>query len=160
MVEENNNLWIKKQWDLDLRCFPIIRLTDFGRIMDFPEFVWFNCVSGTITPLTPDGTQVKRPPPLLQITSNFLVFYGLSHGTTFEKNGVAQNPIYSKIWWTTSWNCWVENLLLQKNPLQDFISSLIAVILTNESTEFITGHVGGNLEEELHYFAAKNGWEG
>ena len=31
---------------------------------------------------------------------------------------------------------------------------------TNESTEFITGHVGGNLEEELHYFAAKNGWEG
>ena len=31
---------------------------------------------------------------------------------------------------------------------------------TNESTAFITGHVGGNLEEELHYFAAKNGWEG
>ena len=26
--------------------------------------------------------------------------------------------------------------------------------------KFITGHVGGNLEEELHYFAAKNGWEG
>ena len=31
---------------------------------------------------------------------------------------------------------------------------------TNESTAFITGHVGGNLEEELHYFAAENGWEG
>ena len=31
---------------------------------------------------------------------------------------------------------------------------------TNESTEFITGHVGGNLEEELQYFAAKNRWEG
>ena len=54
----------------------------------------------------------------------------------------------------------VENLFLQKNPLQDFLSSLNAVISTNESTEFITGHVGGNLEEELHYFAAKNGWEG
>ena len=49
---------------------------------------------------------------------------------------------------------------LKKNPLQDFLSSLNAVISTNESTEFITGHVGGNLEEELHYFAAKNGWEG
>ena len=28
---------------------------------------------------------------------------------------------------------------------------------TNESKAFITGHVGGNLEEELHYFAAKMG---
>ena len=54
----------------------------------------------------------------------------------------------------------VENLFLQKNPLQDFLSSLNAVISTNESTEFITGHVGGNLEEEMHYFATKNGWEG
>ena len=51
-------------------------------------------------------------------------------------------------------------LIYKKNPLQDFLSSLNAVISTNESTEFITGHVGGNLEEELHYFAAKNGWEG
>ena len=38
--------------------------------------------------------------------------------------------------------------------------SLNAVISTNENTEFITSHVGGSLEEELHYFAAKNGWEG
>jgi hypothetical protein len=44
--------------------------------------------------------------------------------------------------------------------LQDFLSSINAVISTNESTEFIAGHVEGNLEEELHYFAAKNGWEG
>ena len=28
-----------------------------------------------------------------------------------------------------------------KNPLQDFLSSLNAIILTNESTEFISGHV-------------------
>ena len=48
------------------------------------------------SPLTPDRPQVKRPPPSLQITSNFLVFYGLSHGTTFKKNGVAQILIYSK----------------------------------------------------------------
>ena len=40
-------------------------------------------------PLTPDQPQVKRPPPSLQITSNFLVFYGLSHGTTLKKKGVA-----------------------------------------------------------------------
>ena len=45
-------------------------------------------------PVTPDRRQVERPPPSLQITSNFLVFYGLSHGTTLEKNGVAQNVIY------------------------------------------------------------------
>ena len=55
-------------------------------------------------PLTPDRPQVKRPPPSLQITSNFLVFYGLSHGITLEKKCVAQNLKYSKVWWTISWN--------------------------------------------------------
>ena len=34
----------------------------------------------------------------------------------------------------------VENLF-KKNPLQDLLSSLNAVISTNEGTEFITGHV-------------------
>ena len=50
-------------------------------------------------PLTPHSCrpQAERPPPWLQITSNVLVFYGLSHGITFEKNGMAQNLIYSKI---------------------------------------------------------------
>ena len=35
----------------------------------------------------------------------------------------------------------MENLFLHKNPLKDFLSSLNAVISTNESTEFITSHV-------------------
>ena len=35
----------------------------------------------------------------------------------------------------------VENLLFQKSPLQDFLSSLNAVISTNESTPIIMGHV-------------------
>ena len=35
----------------------------------------------------------------------------------------------------------VEKLSLQKDPSQDLLSSLNAVISTNESTEFITGHV-------------------
>ena len=35
----------------------------------------------------------------------------------------------------------VENLFVKKNPLQDLLSSLNAVISTNERTEFITGHV-------------------
>jgi hypothetical protein len=48
-------------------------------------------------PLSPDQRQVERPPPSLQITSNFLVFYGLSHDITLEKKCVAQNFIYSKI---------------------------------------------------------------
>ena len=39
----------------------------------------------------------------------------------------------------------VENLFLQKNPFQDFLSSLNAVISTNESTEFITGYLIYNL---------------
>ena len=39
----------------------------------------------------------------------------------------------------------VENLFLQKNPLQDLLSSLNAVISTNESTRIITGHVIYNL---------------
>ena len=41
------------------------------------------------SPLPPDRPQVKRPPPLLQIISNFLVFYGISHGTTLKKKSVA-----------------------------------------------------------------------
>ena len=32
-------------------------------------------------------------------------------------------------------------IYLKKNPLQDLLSSLNAVISTNESTEFVTGHV-------------------
>ena len=52
---------------------------------------------GCKTPLTPDRPQVKRPPPSLQIISNFLVFYGLLHDITLEKKCVAQNLIYSKI---------------------------------------------------------------
>ena len=39
----------------------------------------------------------------------------------------------------------VENLFFQKNPLQDLLSSLNAVISTNESTRFITGHMVYNL---------------
>ena len=39
----------------------------------------------------------------------------------------------------------VEILFFQKNPLQDLISSLNAVISTNESTRFITGHMVYNL---------------
>jgi hypothetical protein len=39
----------------------------------------------------------------------------------------------------------VENLFFQKNPLQDFLSSLKAVISTNESNRFITGHMIYNL---------------
>ena len=39
----------------------------------------------------------------------------------------------------------VETLFFQKNPLQDFFSSLNAMISTNESTEFLAGHVIYNL---------------
>ena len=35
--------------------------------------------------------------------------------------------------------------IFKTNPSQDFLSSLNAVISTNESTEFITGHVIFNL---------------
>ena len=35
----------------------------------------------------------------------------------------------------------MEILFVKKNPLQDLLSSLNAVISTNESDEFITGHV-------------------
>ena len=35
----------------------------------------------------------------------------------------------------------MENLFPQKNPLRDLLSSLNAVISTNESTQFTTGHV-------------------
>ena len=37
-----------------------------------------------------------------------------------------------------------ENLFLQKNPLQDLLSSLNAVISSNESTQILTGHVSRN----------------
>ena len=38
-----------------------------------------------------------------------------------------------------------KNSFVKKNPLQDFLSSLNAVISTNESTQIITGHVIYNL---------------
>ena len=39
----------------------------------------------------------------------------------------------------------LEKLFLEKNPLQDLLSSLNAVISTNESARIITGHVIYNL---------------
>ena len=38
----------------------------------------------------------------------------------------------------------VENLFFKKNPLQDLLSSVNAVISTNEKIEFITGHMTYN----------------
>ena len=38
----------------------------------------------------------------------------------------------------------MENLFLQKNPLQDLLSSVNAVISTNERVEFITDHMTYN----------------
>ena len=58
-------------------------MEDLESIMVVQEFYVF------LSPLTPDRRQVERPPPSLQITSNFLVFYGVSHGTTLKKKGVA-----------------------------------------------------------------------
>ena len=57
----------------------------------------------------------------------------------------------------------VEKLFL-KNPLQDLLSSLNDVISTNESTEFITGHVIYNpaytykfqLKTTFHYLNRKS----
>ena len=39
----------------------------------------------------------------------------------------------------------MENLFFQKNPLQDLLSSLNAVISTNESIQFTPGHMVYNL---------------
>ena len=39
----------------------------------------------------------------------------------------------------------METLFFQKNPLQDLLSILNAVISTNESTKFIIGHMIYNL---------------
>ena len=39
-------------------------------------------------PLTPDQHFVKKPPPLLQITPNFLISYRFSHTTTLKKKDV------------------------------------------------------------------------
>ena len=58
---------------------------------------------------------------------------------------------------TVEWSDWWKIYFYKKILYKIFFSSLNAVISTNESTEFITGHVGGNLEEEWHYFAAKMG---
>ena len=38
-------------------------------------------------------------------------------------------------------NALVENVIVKKNPLQDLLSSLIAVISTNERNRILTGHV-------------------
>ena len=43
-------------------------------------------------------------------------------------------------WYKFEWSHWWKSYF-KKNPLQDLLSSLNDVISTNESTEFITGHV-------------------
>ena len=48
---------------------------------------------------------------------------------------------------------WWKIYFYKKNPLQDFLSSLNAVISTNESTEFITDHALKN----HHTLLFKNG---
>ena len=54
----------------------------------------------------------------------------------------------------------VENLFLKKNPLQDLLSSLNAVISTNESTRFITGHVIYNPAYTYKFqLKTTNGWQ-
>ena len=70
-------------------------------------------ISRLLAPLTPDRPQVKRPPPLLQITSNFLVFYGLSHGITLKKRA------------------WSKILRIQKSDklFQVFLATIIGQIL-------------------------------
>jgi hypothetical protein len=45
------------------------------------------------SPLTPDQRQVKKPPPSLQITSNFLVFMGF-HMLTLLKRSVWLKILY------------------------------------------------------------------
>ena len=41
------------------------------------------------SPLTPDREMSKNSTPLLKSTCYLPVFYGLSHGTTLKKKGVA-----------------------------------------------------------------------
>ena len=41
--------------------------------------------------------------------------------------------------------------IFSKNPLQDLLSSLNVVISTNESTQFITGHVIYNLADTYKF---------
>ena len=47
-----------------------------------------------------------------------------------------QKSVFQDLW---------EMIILRSNCLQDLLSSLNSVISTNESTEFITGHVIYNL---------------
>ena len=48
-------------------------------------------------PLFPDGRQVESPPPSLHITSNVLVFYGVSHDITFEKECGSKSYIFKNL---------------------------------------------------------------
>jgi hypothetical protein len=48
----------------------------------------YNQFAQEVPPLTPDRRHVERPPPSLEITSNFPVSYGLSHSTTLKKKDV------------------------------------------------------------------------
>ena len=50
----------------------------------------------------------------------------------------------------------VENLFLQKHPLQDLLSSLNAVISTNESTRFISDHVIYNLAYTFYEMSTRS----
>ena len=104
----------KEQWWLLLKSWQNPSPISFGNWHAiFEEKQIFAYIRTT---LTPDWRHVKRPPPSVQITSNFLGFYGLSNCTTLRKKCVAKNLTYSKIHWTISWNCCVclENINIGK----------------------------------------------
>ena len=50
----------------------------------------------------------------------------------------------------------VENIFFQKNPLQDLLSSLNAVISTNESIRFITGHQSKQVTRSITWLILKS----
>jgi hypothetical protein len=76
--------WSQKFWEVYVEYRFIYEQCEME---DFVQIIGVDV--NPLSPLTPDRRQVKRPTPLLQVTSNFLVFYGLSHGTTLKKKGVA-----------------------------------------------------------------------
>ena len=72
-------------------CKISVTVASFAELVGTDVFLFFRKVVFHFpAPLTPDQPYVKRPPPSLQITSNFLVFYELSHDTTLKKR---------RVWW-------------------------------------------------------------
>ena len=65
--------------------------------LELQQYCFLQILFSCSTPLTPDWPQVKRPPPSLQIISNFLVFMGFHMVSLLKRSVCSKSYIFKSL---------------------------------------------------------------